>query len=110
MPHADERDDRGGLHEIQVRVLEERPYAVGVGSGGAERNQRVHVGTAHLELLPGATIKARAASELHQRGESESQPLEPTFYRPTENPFTNHEKGRYWNSQRQIQPPAARPM
>jgi hypothetical protein len=49
---ADERDDRGGLHEINVaaRAAEQRPGAVAERGRGTERDERVHVGAADFEL------------------------------------------------------------
>ena len=94
MAGADERDDGGGLHEIKMpaRAAEQRPRAVAERRRGAERDQRVHVGTADLELVPRAAIKLRAGKNLHRAGERERKPLKPRRHGEAEDPFANHQK------------------
>ncbi len=52
MADADERDDGGGFHEIEMsaRAAQQRPRAVTKRRCRAERDERVHVGTADFEL------------------------------------------------------------
>src|SRR5690242_17674626 len=61
--NADQGNDGGGFHEIEMaaRVRQQRPRAVTKRGCRAERDQRVHVRLADLDLPPGAAIKLGAA-------------------------------------------------
>src|ERR1035438_6498511 len=71
MPQADESDNRGGFHEIDVatETAKQSPCAISESGGRAERHEGVHVGATDLELVPCAAIEARASEDLHYAGQ-----------------------------------------
>src|ERR1051325_7487535 len=79
VPDADEGDDRGGFHEIKMTALpcEQCPRAIRKRGRRTERYQRVHIRTAHFELIPCATIKLSASDKLHRARERERKPSKP---------------------------------
>src|ERR1019366_7929092 len=54
MPQADESDNRGGFHEIDVatETAKQSPRAISESGGRAERHEGVHVGATDFELVP----------------------------------------------------------
>ncbi len=109
MAEADDRDDGGGFHKVEMPAMsaQERPNAVGVSRGGAERNQGVHIGLPALELPPGSLVKARAGEYLHQSGQPERQPSEPRGHPQAKNPFAEHQQQRARQAKPQARLPAA---
>ena len=79
MARADERNDGGGFHEIKMSACaaQQSPRAVTKRRGRAERDERVHVGTADFELPPRAAVKLRATKNLHDACERKRKPLKP---------------------------------
>src|SRR5438046_7432260 len=108
MSQADERDDGRGFHEINVPALsaEQRPSAVAKRRRRTERDERVHVRAANLELPPGTAVELRASKNLHSPGQRERHPLKPPLQAPAENPLTPHQRHRAEYAEPQIQMPA----
>src|SRR5262245_42819802 len=107
MAEADERDDGGGLHEIEVtaEAAEQRPCAIPERSGGAERHQQVHVCTAGFELVPTAAIEASAGNDLHHGRQTKRKPLEPRRGPESESPFAQHQRSGSEHSYPQVKLP-----
>src|SRR5690242_14180910 len=96
MPGADQRDDRGRLHEVEVPMPagEQAPQAEAERRAGAERDERVHVRAAAFELAPGAAEKPPTAHGHHRRGQGETDPFEGVTRAPAEDPFADDERQR----------------
>lgn len=109
MPQADERDNRGGLHEIEVaaETSEQGPRAVGEGGGGAQRDKGVHVGAANLELSPRAAVELRTSDDLHHAGQRQRTPLEPGRQAEPEHPLSQHQRRGAEDAYPQVELPAA---
>src|SRR5437016_14399334 len=107
MARADERDDGGGLHEIEMTwpAAEESPDAVAERGGGTQRHERVHVRSAALELAPCAAEKTRPAHDHHRRRKGEPDPLEPVAHAPAEEPFANDERQGERRAQDDVESP-----
>ncbi len=94
--HADQRDDGGRFHEIEMsaRAGEERPNAVAEGRRRTQRHQRVHVRPAQFQLSPRAPVKRSAAINLHRRRQRKRQPMKPGRHAQPKNPFARHQRRR----------------
>src|SRR6266850_3287331 len=108
MPDANERDDRGGFHEVKVPAdtAEQGPRAVGKGARRTEGHERVHIRAARLELAPGTAIKRRTGENLDEARQRKRKPLKPTLYGQSENPLADHQWRRPENADPQIHLPA----
>ena len=108
MPGADERNDRGGLHEINVAAsaAEQSPRAVRKGGRRAQRHQRVHVRAANLELAPRTAVEPGAGQNLHRAREDETAPVEPPRHAKAQYPFPQHKRHCAKRADPQIQLPA----
>src|SRR5208282_202734 len=104
---ADECDDGGGFHEIKMPACaaQQSPRAVTKRRGRAERDKRVHVGTADFELPPRAAVKLRATKNLHDACEGKRKPLKPTSRSVIENPLAHHQQTRDGDAEPQIELP-----
>ena len=91
---ADERDDRGRFHEVEMFVpaVEQTPDAVAERCAGTEGHERVHVRAAALELAPRPAEKPRAANGHHRRREGEADPFERLAHAPAQDPFAEDER------------------
>src|ERR1039458_10573598 len=79
MPQADESDNRGGFHEIDVatETAKQSPRAISESGTRSQRHEGVHVGATDFDLVPCAAIEARASEDLHDAGQRQGAPLEP---------------------------------
>ena len=107
MTRADERDDGGGFHEINVpaRAAEQSPGTIAERGRRAEGDEGVHVGAADFELVPRAAVKSRAGENLDGAGQRKGEPLKPRLQAEAENPFANHEESGDEDAQPQVELP-----
>jgi hypothetical protein len=105
---ADERDDRRGLHEIEVAgpTREQAPCAERERRRRAERHECVHVRAEVLRLVPRAAIEPRAAEDLHRQRERERGPVEPPLHAQAEDPFAEHQQAGDEGTEDDVEPPA----
>src|SRR5580698_3483830 len=80
---------------MAANSAEERPGTVSESSRGTERDERVHVGAADLDLSPGTAVKLCAGVDLDNPGEHEGNPLKPAVPFDMGNPFCCHQNRRY---------------
>ena len=104
---ADERDDGGGFHEIEMaaHAAQQRPRAVAKRGRRTERDERVHVRAADFELVPRAAIKFCPGKNLHHPGQRKGKPLKPRLHAEAENPFANHQRGGNGDAEPEIDLP-----
>ena len=111
MPYADQGDDRGGFHEIEMsaEAAEQRPNAIDEGGGGTERDQGVHVRVSDLQLVPCAAVEGGAGDGLDDTRQREGTPLEPRRHAEPESPFADHQWQGAEDADPQIQFPPPQP-
>lgn len=94
MAEADEADDGGGFHEVEMAAVsrEEGPCAIAEGRGGTEGDEEVHVGAAGFQLPPRPAIEGGAGENLDQCCQREREPWKPGRLVETKDPFANHQE------------------
>ena len=104
---ADERDDGGGFHEINMaaHTTKQRPCAVAKRGRRTEGDERVHVRAADFELVPRAAVKFPPGENLDRAGQRKGKPLKPRLQAEAETPFANHQRGGNGDAEPEIDLP-----
>ena len=107
MPQADERDDGGRLHEIDVagRMAEQHPCAIGKSRRRAQRHEGVHVRAARFELTPCAAIKPGSGENLDHAGQREGSPTKPFCCPKPQQPFPDNQRHAAERPEPKVEPP-----